>query len=160
MAGERKVAPDFAGAGFAKPLCRSFMCFHLGHSNFSRKLVPFTGGFKIKFYCSRSTDNGTLFFNHVLGCEYHGQRTAFMLGGLLVPTWLGPVERGWMAFAQAISKVTTPIVMGVVYFVVVVPIGLSMRLFGHNPMVRESVDGSLWTTRSDSEGRGGMQRQF
>ena len=40
------------------------------------------------------------------------------LAGLVVPTMLGPVERAWMALAHAISKVTTPIVMGVMYLLV------------------------------------------
>jgi hypothetical protein len=33
----------------------------------------------------------------------------------IIPTYLGPVERAWMTLAHLISKVTTPIVMGVMY---------------------------------------------
>jgi hypothetical protein len=70
------------------------------------------------------------------------QRTATVLlslGGLLVlaalvaPTALGPVERGWMKLALLISKVTTPIFMGVTYFIVITPIGFIRRLAG-NPL--------------------------
>jgi len=72
------------------------------------------------------------------------QRTAtvlFTLGGLLVvaalvaPTALGPVERAWMGLAAAISKVTTPIFMGIVYFLVILPIGLVRRLNGSSPIL-------------------------
>ena len=35
-----------------------------------------------------------------------------LLAGLLIPTLLGPLQRGWMGLAHAISKVTTPIFMG------------------------------------------------
>ena len=35
------------------------------------------------------------------------------LAALAIPTHLGPVERAWMALAHAISKVTRPILIGV-----------------------------------------------
>ena len=53
-----------------------------------------------------------------------------VLAGLTVPTQLGPVERAWMRLAHLISKVTTPIFMGVVYFLVITPLGLLRRAFG------------------------------
>ncbi len=83
------------------------------------------------------------------------------LAGLVAPTRLGPIERGWMAFAHAISKVTTPIFMGIVYYVTVVPIGLGMRLFRRNPLTRDEADGGFWIAREpDDARRGGMHRQF
>jgi hypothetical protein len=46
-----------------------------------------------------------------------------LLAGILIPTWLGPVYRGWMGFALLLSKVTTPIFMGITFFLVMAPIG-------------------------------------
>ena len=84
-----------------------------------------------------------------------------IISGLIVPTRLGVVERAWMGFAHAISKVTTPIFMGIVYFLVVVPIGVVMRMFRRNPLNHAEVAGSFWASRSeDDEGRGGLERQF
>jgi hypothetical protein len=83
-----------------------------------------------------------------------------MAGGLVSPTRLGPIQRGWMSLAHAISKVTTPIVMGAVYFVVLAPVGFVMRALGRNPMVREESDGSFWVTRTAKDGRGTMEHQF
>jgi hypothetical protein len=80
------------------------------------------------------------------------------LAGLLVPQHLGPVNRAWMGLAHAISKVTTPVFMGVVYFVVLTPIGILMRLFGRNPIRHQLVKQSYWAPRSDQ--RGGMKNQF
>ena len=92
---------------------------------------------------------------------------AWVLGGLLIagalvaPRALMPVERAWMAMARGISKVTTPIVMGIVYFLVVFPIGFLVRTFGKNPIVRQSSGGSYWVVRSRESVRGGgMERQF
>ena len=81
-----------------------------------------------------------------------------VLGGLLIPRQLGPVERGWMQLAVLISKVTTPVFMGVVYFLVLLPIGLVMRAFGRNGVKHQSVNDSYWAPRSTA--RGSMLNQF
>ena len=86
---------------------------------------------------------------------------SLILAGLLIPTMLGPVERGWMAFAHAISKVTTPIFMGIVYYVSIAPIGLVMRVAGRNPMKRsESADGFWIDRKQGADRRSDMHRQF
>jgi hypothetical protein len=82
-----------------------------------------------------------------------------VLAALLIPTRLGPLERGWMALARAISKITTPIFMGVVFFVVVTPIGLLMRLVGRRPLVHPERDGGFWMAPA-SGGRSDLERQF
>lgn len=81
-----------------------------------------------------------------------------ILGGLVIPRQLGPVERGWMQLAVLISKVTTPVFMGVVYFLVLFPIGLVMRAFGRNAVKHQAVNDSYWAPRSTA--RGSMLNQF
>ena len=76
-----------------------------------------------------------------------------------MPGKLGPVYRGWMRMALAISKVTTPIFMGIVYFVVLTPTGLLMKLFGRRPMTHELKDGGFWYSTTDREVRD-LNRQF
>ena len=88
-----------------------------------------------------------------------GLGAALSLAGLLVPTMLGPVERAWMGLAHLLSKVTTPIFMGVVYFVVLTPIAAALALFGKTPLkMKKSADG-YWVTRDRGQG-GDMARQF
>jgi len=98
----------------------------------------------------------------------HRTSTVFLaLGGLLivaalvVPTALGPVERGWMALAHAISKVTTPIFMGVVFFLVMTPIGFIRRMFG-SPIIRSGErTASRWEAHTPADALGErMERQF
>ena len=84
--------------------------------------------------------------------------TALIIAGVAVPTRLGPVERAWMAFAAAISKVTTPIVMGIIYFVVITPAGVLRRRFGGNPLHHQVTDHGLWKRRTSQPTS--MQRQF
>ena len=86
---------------------------------------------------------------------------AFAVAGLVAPTALGPVERAWMGLAHLISKVTTPIFMGIVYFVVLTPISLGMRLAGRRPMVHEAGDMGFWFDRGAAKPEPArMERQF
>lgn len=90
-----------------------------------------------------------------------GLGLALLAGGLLFPARLGPVYRGWMGLAVAISKVTTPIIMGIIYFLVVTPSGVLLRLFGHRPLVRPRGATTYWISRTDpANARGDMHRQF
>ncbi len=84
-----------------------------------------------------------------------------VLGGLVAPARLEPVERLWMGFARRISKITTPILMGVVYFLVITPIGLVVRLRGRNPLTPSESRGGFWISRkADANRRGSMYNQF
>jgi hypothetical protein len=86
---------------------------------------------------------------------------SLILAALLVPGHLGPVERAWMKLAHAISLVTTPIVMGVMYFVVITPIGLLRRLFGHNSIEHRPSGDGFWITRPVGKRRSAsMEHQF
>ena len=82
---------------------------------------------------------------------------ALVAGGLLIPGSLGPVYRGWMRLGHGLSRVTTPVVMGVIYYGLFTPIGLARRLFGRNPLVRPRGD-SFWIAREAT--RSDLDRQF
>lgn len=82
-----------------------------------------------------------------------------ILGGLLAPLALRPVHRAWMGLALLLSRVTTPIVMALLYFLVLTPFGLAMRLVGHNPLVRATGD-SYWVTRPPERRRSNLTRPF
>lgn len=85
------------------------------------------------------------------------------VAGIAIPSRLGPLERAWMSLAHAISRVTTPIFMGIVYFVVLTPAGFIRRTLGRNPLAHSRESGSYWAprTRHDAEAkRRRMERQF
>ena len=67
-----------------------------------------------------------------------------ILGGLVVPAKLEPVERIWMAGALQISRVTTPIVMGIVYYLVLTPIAVVVRRTKGNPLVHAEGETGYW----------------
>jgi hypothetical protein len=84
---------------------------------------------------------------------------ALLLLGLLVPAQLGPVQRAWMRLAHLISRVTAPIVMGVVYFLVISPIAVGMGLFGKRPLRVRPAD-TYWRARPRDKQRSDLTRQF
>ena len=86
---------------------------------------------------------------------------ALLVAGALIPTRLGPVYRGWMGLALVISKVTTPIFLGVVYFLVITPSGVAMRMLGRDPLRPKRQDGTYWIRREAGPSRrSDMTRQF
>ncbi len=84
---------------------------------------------------------------------------ALAVAGLAMPTRLRPVERAVMQLARATAKVTTPIVMGLVYFFVLTPIGRVRRLTRSPIRRRRGVSG--WQPHDGTrEAPHQMERQF
>ena len=81
------------------------------------------------------------------------------LAGLVIPGQLGPVFRAWMALGLLISKITTPIFMGLLYFVAITPMGLVLRALGHRPLEAPAKDGSYWM-KHESSSNHSMTRQY
>lgn len=92
---------------------------------------------------------------------FGGLGAILALAGLLVPDRLGPVYRAWLGLGHLLSKVTTPVFLGLVYFVVLTPVGLLMRLFGRRPLERPAQASSWWVSRApEARQRTDMERQF
>jgi len=68
--------------------------------------------------------------------------------GAIAPAVLGPVHRVWMAFATVLGHVNTRIILTVLFYLVMTPIGLIMRLF-RDPLDRSLRDRSTsqWIKR-------------
>jgi hypothetical protein len=84
---------------------------------------------------------------------------ALSLAGVVLPGRLGPLVRFWMRLAHAISRITTPVFMSLIYFGVIFPIGLLRRSLGGNPLVRAEGT-SFWVRRADNNRRSDLGRQF
>jgi len=81
--------------------------------------------------------------------------------GLLMPARLGPLQRSWMGLAAALSRVTTPLFLGVVFFFVFTPLSFMLRIVGYNPIRRSRAAETFWRLRSDENGGAGdLERQF
>lgn len=86
----------------------------------------------------------------------------FVLGlaGVVIPGSLTAVHAAWMGLARLISRVTTPLFLGITYFLVITPIGLVMRLVGRNPLVVPLDADSYFVRRPEGRRRGNLERQF
>jgi hypothetical protein len=68
--------------------------------------------------------------------------------GLVAPTLLAPVERGWMAMAEVVGRFNTRVILSVLFFVVITPVGW-VRRWRQDPLNRRMHDGqpSNWLRR-------------
>jgi hypothetical protein len=85
---------------------------------------------------------------------------ALILVGIILPRALVPVHRAWMGLALAISKVTTPIFLGAVYFLIIAPIGLLRRVFGRDALKSKSTRQGFWVPRNTGAEPSDMKHQF
>lgn len=75
-----------------------------------------------------------------------------MLWALAAPGTMRGLYRGWMRFGLLLNKITTPIIMGLVFFVAVTPTALIMKILQRDPMLRK-LDKNLVTYRVPSRKR-------
>ncbi len=75
-------------------------------------------------------------WNVAAGCAAWG------LWGLVFPRTLTRPYRAWMAFGQRLGRLTTPLLLGFVYFALVTPMGLALRLSGRDPLQRRTDPGA------------------
>lgn len=85
---------------------------------------------------------------------------ALWLAGALVPARLVGVYGVWMRGALAISAVTTPVLMAVVYFGVLTPMALVGRLAGRRALGVRPDAPTAWVDRPPDARRSDLRRQF
>lgn len=56
---------------------------------------------------------------------------------LLAPSALRPVYRVWMRVGEVIGAIETRLILGIIFYGLVTPMGFVMRLLGHDPMQRK-----------------------
>ena len=54
----------------------------------------------------------------------------FLVLGLLDSKILNPFKKIWIKFGELLGKVIAPLVLSIIYFIVITPIGLLLRIFG------------------------------
>ena len=84
-----------------------------------------------------------------------------MLWGLAAPRSLRPVYRGWMRLGLLLNRVTTPLILSLVFFLIFVPAGLVGRLAGHDPMKRRRPpDADSYREPSQETAPGSMEKPY
>ena len=54
----------------------------------------------------------------------------FLILGVINSKLLSPLNKAWIKFGEILGLIIAPIVMGIVYFVILTPVSLIVRLFG------------------------------
>jgi len=81
----------------------------------------------------------------------------------LRPAWLHPLNRLWTAMAAVMSRVTTPLACGLLFYLVVTPLAYIMRLSGQDPLrMRSEGHETYWVERppGTTPARESMRLQF
>jgi len=83
----------------------------------------------------------------------------FLILGVLKSKILTPLNNLWFKFGIFLGKIVSPLVMGVIFFFVVTPIGLLMRLFGKDLLnLKYNSNKSYWIEKSGPKSK--MKNQF
>jgi hypothetical protein len=85
--------------------------------------------------------------------------TIFLILGILNSNLLSPLNKLWFKFGIFLGKIISPIIMGIIFFLVVTPIGLIMRLFGKDVLnLRYNDYKSYWIKKTGPKNK--MKNQF
>ena len=83
----------------------------------------------------------------------------FLVLGLTNSKILNPLNKLWFKFGIFLGKIISPIIMGIIFFLVVTPIGLVMRLLGKDLLnLRYNKNKSYWIEKNDPKSK--MKNQF
>ena len=83
----------------------------------------------------------------------------FLILGVLNSKILSPLNKIWFKFGISLGKIISPLVMGVIFFLVVTPIGLIMRLLGKDVLnLKFSDHKSYWIEKTGPKSK--MKNQF
>jgi len=81
--------------------------------------------------------------------------------GLVMPMVLRPLFKGWMKIGHVMGWINTRLILGVLFFGLVTPMGMVMRLFGWDSMRRTlSQDVETYRVVRRARPRSHMMRQF
>ena len=83
----------------------------------------------------------------------------FLLLGLLNSKILTPLNKYWFKFGIFLGKIISPMIMGIIFFLVVTPTGLIMRLLGKDILnLKYNKNQSYWIEKNGPKSK--MKNQF
>tara|TARA_B100000965_G_scaffold382957_1_gene381727 strand:- start:2031 stop:2417 length:387 start_codon:yes stop_codon:yes gene_type:complete len=83
----------------------------------------------------------------------------FLVLGLLNSKILFPLNKIWHKFGLLLGRIISPLVMGVIFFLVVTPIGLIMKIFGKDLLnLKLNKDKTYWINKTGPKSK--MKNQF
>ncbi len=83
----------------------------------------------------------------------------FFILGLINSKIITPLNRLWFKFGLMLGKIVSPIVLGIVFFLVVTPTGIIMRLIGKDSLNLKKKNYESYWIEKDNENNT-MKNQF
>ena len=83
----------------------------------------------------------------------------FLILGMLNSNILSPLNKAWFKFGLFLGRIVSPIVMGIVFFAVVTPIALILKIMGKDLLnLKKSKINSYWIAKTGPKRK--MKNQF
>ena len=83
----------------------------------------------------------------------------FLISGLLDSKILTPLNKLWFKFGIILGKIISPVIMGIIFFLVVTPTGLIMRILGKDLLnLKYNQNKSYWIEKDGLKSK--MKNQF
>ena len=83
----------------------------------------------------------------------------FLILGVLNSSLLSPLNKLWFKFGLLLGSIISPIVMGIIFFLVVTPIGLILKLVGKDPLnLKKNKLKTYWIVKAEPKSK--MKNQF
>tara|TARA_B100000161_G_C33341973_1_gene320574 strand:- start:15 stop:398 length:384 start_codon:yes stop_codon:yes gene_type:complete len=83
----------------------------------------------------------------------------FLILGLFNSIILSPLNKIWFKFGLFLGKIVSPLIMGIIFFLVVTPIGFTMRLLGKDVLnLKYNKNKSYWIEKKGPKSK--MKNQF
>ena len=83
----------------------------------------------------------------------------FLVLGLLNSKILTPLNKIWFKFGIILGEIISPLIMGIIFFLVVTPIGLLLRIFGKDVLnLKYDTKQTYWIEKKGPKSK--MKNQF
>ena len=83
----------------------------------------------------------------------------FLILGSINSRILTPLNKLWFKFGILLGKIVSPIIMGIIFFLVVTPIGFIMRILGKDVLnLKFNTNKTYWIEKTDPKSK--MKNQF
>lgn len=83
----------------------------------------------------------------------------FLILGLLSSSILSPLNKIWFKFGILLGNIVSPVVLGIVFFIIVTPTSLIMKILGKDILgLKKSIKKTYWIEKIETKSK--MKNQF
>ena len=106
--------------------------------------LVFTGIFFLLAVYNWLTDSAPIYLR-----VFGGLAIIFLLATLIAPAILAPLNRVWYQLGLLLGRVVSPLVLGLLFFVLITPVALFTRLIGRDALrIKKQTIDSYWIERN------------